>query len=208
MADKETQIEALLTHDARRLVLAEGHDPKEPGSYAKVFDVTRPEIDAHVTAHGLPAGVKVFTQDSRRDGLYLVPRDGKWQLYTQERGSRYDEETFTDEPGARVGLTSLLLHCCGPDFVHLLGFEEAVLRFGDWQRPWLFYPQVEARLLNAAGKSSFRSLWFEATAARHWKDADPVQAGRAVEQALRKRYPTLSQAAVAAVVQAAAHRWR
>ncbi len=208
MADKETQIEALLTGELQRLILAEGYDPKERGSYARVFDVTRSEIDAHVAAHGLPEEVKLLTQDSRRDGLYFLHAGDLWQLYTQERGCQYDEETFTDEHSARLGLTSLLLSYCGPDFVHLLGLEEAILSFRDWERPWSFLPQVNGWLGTAASRTSFGYLWSEATAARHWNNPGLGQAGMAVEQTLRERYPSLSQDAVAAVVRAASYQWR
>ena len=208
MAAKETQIEALLTHEMPRLIRAEGLDPKERASYARVFDVTRSEVSAYVATHGLPAQVEISTRDSRRDGLYLVHAGGQWQLYTQDRGCRYDEETFTDERNAQQGLTSLLLSYCGPDFVHLLGFEEAILQFSDWDRPWLFLPQVQARVTHEAGRQCFGYLWFEATATRHWLETDLVQVGQAVEQILHKRYPNLSPAALAAVIRAAAYQWR
>ncbi len=208
MADKTAQIEALLTDQMQRLIQAEGLDPKKGSSYARVFDVSRAEIDAHVAARGLPAEVKICTEDSRRDGLYLVRVKDQWQLYTQERGCRGDEETFTDEHDAQIGLTSLLLSYCGPCFVHLLGIEEAILRFSDWPQPWRFHPWVEAQLPTVADRTVFGFLWSEASAARHWKDADLEQAARAVELVLRKRHPTLHQGTVAAVVRAAAYRWR
>ena len=55
-----------------------------------------------------PAGVKIDTGASRRDGFCFFRDGDRWQLYDQEHGARGDEETFADERSALQGLTSIV----------------------------------------------------------------------------------------------------
>ena len=83
--------------------------------YARIFPVTRQEIQAHVRAHGLPPHSH-FSRPGSADGNYLIEEDGRYVVYYQERGCRLDEFRYSNRRDAELVLVGMLL---GPSGIGL-----------------------------------------------------------------------------------------
>ena len=65
----------------------------------QTVDVTRLDLKDYLATHEHPKGWW-WLKEETYDGLYLVPRGAKWYVYLQERGERYDVQTFTSRDDA------------------------------------------------------------------------------------------------------------
>ncbi len=86
-----------------------------PADYAKLFTVSRRDIQAHVHANGLPTRA-YFSRPGAADGNYLIEEDGRYTVYYQERGCRFDEFRYDDRKDAELVLVGMLL---GPSGIGL-----------------------------------------------------------------------------------------
>lgn len=119
MDNKNQQINALLRVNALKFALETlGVTTMRNHKYSQVFTVTRAEIDAYVAEHGIPAGGYDPDPRSRTDGLHFFRKGDNWLLYFQERGTKQDLQTFTDEKEAQSALVDWLLksNLTGIDF--------------------------------------------------------------------------------------------
>lgn len=89
-----------------------------PSDYAKLFTVTRREIQAYVRANGLPASV--FFGPSGVTGCvsYRIEEeeDGRYVVFSEERGYRYEEFRYANRKDAELVLVGMML---GPSGIGL-----------------------------------------------------------------------------------------
>jgi hypothetical protein len=90
-----------------------------------------------------------------------------------------------------------------------LSLNDVVIKFEQWDRPLDFFSCVSRdEALTDADRALFARIWNEATDAKHWTLADLKQCSEVARQALHGQFPSLSDAALAAVVRAAAYQWK
>lgn len=87
----------------------------------RVFSLTRADIEAALDARGpLPEQLPyLHTTAGSRDGWYLIPREGEWDYYWQERGFPNFLWTFNDSAELRKLLINVFIpvwlkHLCLP----------------------------------------------------------------------------------------------
>ena len=85
----------------------------ESRSYAEVFTVSRDQVVEYVLEHGLPPEVNVHHEASPEDGVYLIRHLLSWEVYHQERGGKYLEQTLRSRKGALTALVDSLLYMSG-----------------------------------------------------------------------------------------------
>jgi hypothetical protein len=85
------------------------------GDYAKLFTVTRRDVQAYVRAHGLPPRA-CFSRPGGSDGNYLIEEDGYFVVYYQERGGRFEEFRYAERKEAELVMVGMLL---GPSGIGL-----------------------------------------------------------------------------------------
>ncbi|MBI4602840.1 MAG: hypothetical protein HY721_12860 [Planctomycetes bacterium] len=86
---------------------------------------------------------------------------------------------------------------------------EALAAFTNWERPWLFEGTVQRfEGLSAPDRQILAQAWSEAIDAEHWRSVELEVGCKAAHEALRKRFPMLSEAALGALVRAASYPWR
>lgn len=90
---------------------------KSPGAsdFAKLFNVSRQDIQAYVRTHGLPTRA-CFRRPGSADGNYLIQEDGSYVVYYQERGCRFDEFRYGNLKDAELVLAGMIL---GPSGIGL-----------------------------------------------------------------------------------------
>jgi hypothetical protein len=109
----EEQIRALLEGRCFELACRElGVTEMRHHDYAKVFTVTRADIDHFVQKNGLPAS-HVRYSPSSYDGVYLLKQNTSWVTYYQERGIRFNEVEHSSREGATERALTLLLESSG-----------------------------------------------------------------------------------------------
>ena len=70
--------------------------------------MTIPELSAIFKANNVPHSYYSFRGMAAGDCYVLEKKDGTWNVYYSERGSRYDEKSYPDENSACHGMFALV----------------------------------------------------------------------------------------------------
>lgn len=85
----------------------------------------------------------------------------------------------------------------------------AIEAFEAWSQPWTFQSSVLTwDALTVAGRVTAKEIWMEACDARHWQHGNGAEDAAASDQALRERFPWLTERARAQLVRAASYEWK
>ena len=109
VVNRDTQIKVLLYGNPLQFACETlGVPNMRNHSYADVFTVSRAEVLAYTTVHGIPE--QSSTESYRLlDGFHYYEEHGTWYTFFRERGMTFDQKKFSDETIAKEYIVSMLL---------------------------------------------------------------------------------------------------
>lgn len=109
---RDEQIEALLTGHIREMVREHLGESPTAEQYESWFMVSRGDVLAHVQAHGWPKEA-IGLKYSTHDGPYLLEEHGRFAVFVQERGIRFEETQHDTHETALAAAVDVLLDYSG-----------------------------------------------------------------------------------------------
>ena len=86
---------------------------------------------------------------------------------------------------------------------------DAIVSYRDWSHPWMFYHYVKTRLGHReSSQALFEDVWRETLDDRYWRLADLNSSAECAISGVREKFPTMSEAALRAIANAAAYEWK
>jgi hypothetical protein len=86
---------------------------------------------------------------------------------------------------------------------------DAITSYSDWSHPWMFCNYVKTRLgRREASQALYDDAWREAIDHRHWQSPDHNANAESAISGIREKFPTISEAALQAIANAASYEWR
>ncbi len=88
-----------------------GNTERCEGAVSRLFTLTRADVEASLASQGLqPENLPPYhTQPGSRDGSYFIAQGKTWELYFQERESKWASAVFDDLTEARKLLLNVWL---------------------------------------------------------------------------------------------------